>query len=64
MDTLHMQQMPPQPMPGDLPKTPLYPEAPSEPITDPTQDPPPPIEDPDVVDPTSAPDAPMIARAE
>ena len=60
MTTLQMQQVPPQPVPGDMP--PPGPGTPPPPVVDPTQDPPPPIEDPDVIDPTPGPDAPMIAR--
>ena len=60
MTVLQMQQVPPQPVPGDLP--PPGPGISPPPVVDPTQDPPPPIDDPAVVDPTPTPDAPMIAR--
>ena len=63
MDVLEAQQVPPQPVPGDVPPAPAPPPGPSSPpapVTDPTQEPPP-AGDPDVVDPLSEPDAPMVA---
>ncbi len=54
------QQVPKQPVPGDLPT------APTPPVSDPTEDPtqqPPPVQEPDVFDPTPSPERPpMIAR--
>ena len=59
-----LQQVPPQPVPGDLPIPPVPGPGPApfpDPVTDPTQVPPP-VTDPDVVDPMpgSVPQ-PMIA---
>ena len=59
MRSFDLQQVPPQPAPGDLP-TPQPPDTPPQPVTDPNETRPP-VQDPDVVDPTTAPDAPMIA---
>jgi hypothetical protein len=58
-----LQQVPPQPVPGDLPVPP--PPGPGrvpEPVSDPMEEPPP-IGDPDVVDPSPDPDItpPMVA---
>ena len=59
-----MQQVPPQPLPGDTPAPPSPTRAPP-PIEDPSEDPtqePPPVQEPDVGDPNPSPDPPpMIA---
>jgi hypothetical protein len=64
MDGLYLQQVPPQPVPGDLPNPPdPRPVVPPRPVTEPGQDPtqvPPPVQDPDVVDPLPSPDAPPL----
>jgi len=68
MMELRLQQVPPQPVPGDLPTPPPAPgpERAPDPMTDPTdpsQDPPP-VQDPDVIDPVPGPlNPPLIARS-
>ena len=60
-----LQQVPTQPVPGDVPMPPPTPGPGRlpDPVSDPTEEPPPPIEDPGVVDPGPAPEItpPLIA---
>lgn len=60
MEVLKMQQVPPQPVPGNTPTPPTPgPSRPPDPVTDPTQEPPP-MQDPDVVDPSRGPETPPL----